>query len=175
MKKITTKPSFLGDPPRYVPAGTPVDVDEAKLSGNEKNLVDADGIEAKPVVAVAPIGPSGPRPTQPQQIPPDAVQTAGGTYATPQAKLIGAGHPDAEALMDEGDDTEGKLREKLAQARGGVDNTINDGSVDELKGKFGGMTDAQLQQLRQVEVNEPKPRSSLLSAVDAELEKRKGS
>lgn len=171
MKKMTTKDSFLGNPPRFVPAGSLVDVEN--VSGKEKNLADVPGgVESKPVVAIAPITVTGPHPTQPQQIPPGTAQTAGGGYETTSAKLVGAGHPDAEDLMGEGD-TEEELKAALAEGSNGDAKASNEGTVNEIVAKFGGMTDEQLDQLKKAEANESKPRKSLISAVDDELEKRK--
>lgn len=175
---ITTRRSFING--SLAPKGTIVEVADGMKVG--KNLRPVEGTDLnKPVVAMAPIAPTGPRPTQPQQIPHDAVQTAAGTYVQPDAKLVGAGH---SSLMDDDgniDETQtGATQEEFRELMG--DGEANkpvdaysdelDGTVDEIAETLGGKTDDELEALRTAEVN-GKSRKGVLNAIKAEQEGRK--
>lgn len=72
----------------FVPAGQYGSFDVERLNGKEKHLVDPNQVPPTAVVEIAPIGPTGPNPTHPQQIPADAVQTPGGGYAIAGKTLV---------------------------------------------------------------------------------------
>src|SRR4051812_47057427 len=96
--------------------------DEAKLNGKEPHLFDPG--EYKPVmVEQSAIAPSGPNPTMPQHIPPDAIQGPGGDYVKPGgAVLVAERTMDADARLadrlKEGDPSEGDLIEELRRMEG---------------------------------------------------------
>lgn len=87
VEKVTTRDTFTQSG-ELVPAGTRITVDEAKLGDAARpearaeddfsNLVDpGEGAEVV-IAAVAPIAPTGPNPTVPQQLAPGTRQTAAG-------------------------------------------------------------------------------------------------
>lgn len=94
--------------------------DTESLSGKEPHLHAVPSLD-QPVVQIAPIAPTGPNPTVPQQIPPDAFQLPGGGYAKPGATFTAERTLDADQRLlglTEADDTaEGDMAEELAKLR----------------------------------------------------------
>ncbi len=95
-KKLTTAPTFYQGV--LHPAGTMLDIDDEAgdfvFSGkdaNTPNLTDAKNFEAPAYVEVAPIAPSGPNPTAPQQVPPGTMQTASGFVSSDGSRLVPEG------------------------------------------------------------------------------------
>lgn len=86
---VTTENSFIDGV--FYPTGSPVRTDLSKFEKSEDedapksktgNLVPAGKVEQAAPVVIAPIAPTGPNPTKPQQLPADAVQQ-GETYVIP--------------------------------------------------------------------------------------------
>lgn len=197
---LVTERSFINGV--LVPEGHIATVDETQLNGKETNLAELpDGYDRQAIVQIAAIAPTGPNPTAPQQIPPDATQTGFGTYAKPGATLVAEITKPLEIraadLMDQDDDAEGaftehlakvtaenaELKRQLAAAQGGDgsqpvatvnndDDALVEGTVAEIAGTLGTKTDEQLEELRAAEVDREKPRATLLKAIKAEQETR---
>lgn len=95
--------------------------DAERLNGKEP-LADVNDLPPVAVVEMSPLGPTGPNPVAPQQIPPDARQTVAGGYVAPGRELVGeVTKPQDERLaqiFDTADSTaEGDLAEQLAEAQ----------------------------------------------------------
>lgn len=90
--------------------------DENRLTGKEPHIF-AVGDTAPVFVEQSAIAPTGPNPTVPQQIPPDAVQGPGGAYVRPGVVLVAERTMDADQRLadrlKEGDTSEGDLRDEL--------------------------------------------------------------
>jgi hypothetical protein len=190
VQKLVTEDSFVNG--TLVRAGHLATFDEEQLTGKEKHIKDVDGFEPA-IVQVAPIGPTGPNPKLPQQIPPDAIQSASGEYQLPGKTLVAEVTRPQEERIDQaglGDDNaEAKVTDTLAdlmsdnatgEAGGGkgstsgnADDALVDGTVSEVTANLGGQTDEQLAKMKAAENDREKPRTGVISAIDAELEKRK--
>jgi hypothetical protein len=150
---------------------------EAKKDKPSKHLKELEGYSA-PVVEMAAVGPTGPNPTAPQQIPPDGYQGAGGTYMQPGKVLVGEvtiSEEERKAAISSPED-EAKATEKLKDALledGNVDNNLVEGKADEIIASLGGRTDDELSTIRQQEVDNERPRKTVIKAIDAELASRK--
>lgn len=108
----------------YVPAGHIGTFEEELLNGKEEHLIDPAELPPPAIVQVAPLGPTGPNPTAPQQIPPDAVQLPGGGYGLPGKRLVGEVTQAAEVrLADILDSDEAAVSEALSDA--GVDQSLD--------------------------------------------------
>lgn len=195
VQKLVTQDSFDASGV-LVPAGHIGLFDEERLNGNEAHLKDVGDFEIA-TIEMAAIGPSGPNPTAPQQIPPGAVQTAAGEYALPGKRLVGEVTRRQEERIDQaglGDDkAEGKVSDQLAEIMGGdaalatgsipatvaanpaatADTALVDGTIPEVTADLGGKTDDQLAAMRAAETDREKPRAGVLKAIDAELEARR--
>lgn len=117
VQMLTTKDSFIDG--RFVPSGFPVMVEEDDLSGKEKNLIPPGDLPPAGIVQQAAVGPTGPNPKEPQQIPPDAVQTVEG-HVVPGAILRAettstAAQAEAEQLLDDSADAQTAIHERLAE------------------------------------------------------------
>lgn len=175
--KITTIDRWDGT--RLVPRGQPVQfADNIDLSGDH-NLVDIPSDFTPAVVEVAAIGPTGPNPTQPQQLPHDAVQTTDG-YAIPGARLVGEVTLPQETRIDAAGIGDGNTAQAdvaaLMDTAGNSDNgddALVAGTVSEVTADLGGKTDEELTSLRAAEIDREKPRKGVISAIDAELDSRK--
>lgn len=148
-------------------------------NADEKHLHPVDGLVI-PVVEIAAIAPTGPNPTQPQQIPPDARQTPGGGYEQPGKVLVGEVTRPAEertALISTPEE-EAAATEKLAdvllsdEETPQVDNSLVSGTVPEVTADLGAKSDVELAEMRAQEVDNEKPRKGVISAIDAELKAR---
>lgn len=151
--------------------------EEAKEKPSE-HLKTVDDFEV-PVVEMAAVGPTGPNPKNPQQIPPDGGQGAGGGYIMPGKVLVGEvtkgqeerlapiTEPEVEAEADE------RLKEALLSGDANIDNTLVEGTVADVTADLGGKTDDELASIRAQEVDREKPRKGVISAIDAELASRK--
>lgn len=112
-QKVTTDLTFANGV--LVPAGTIINVDTAAhgiTDDNSPNLADVGEALVNVPVAVAPIGPTGPNPTMPQQIPPGAFQTSAG-YAVPGGALLvaeGSGAAANAGTIDDQGDGETPMR-----------------------------------------------------------------
>lgn len=178
-KMVVLEQSFVNDTLAH--PGQIVYVDEKNLNGDEKNLADAEGFPAPATVEIAAIAPTGPNPTMPQQLPPDALQTAAGTYVQPGAELVAeitapgevrsAGRTEADSTAQE------DIANLMSEARGPADNQNNDdalvaGTVADVTANLGAKTDEELTALRAAEVDREKPRKGVISAIDAEVAAR---
>lgn len=197
--KLVTEDSFdaVG---KLVPAGQIGTFDAETLSGKEPHLHDVPS-EPQPVVEISAIAPTGPNPTVPQQLPPDAVQLPGGGYGRTGAVLTAERTlPEEErraGLTDPGDDAEGKYLEKLQEAEaetarlkaeiarlqngaeqpsskpeGNADDDLVAGNVADIVADLGGKTDEELEALRAAEMDREKPRKGVLSGIKDEQAKR---
>ena len=151
--------------------------DTARLSGNEKHLVDVGKNHAPDIIQMAPIGPTGPNPTAPSQIPPDARQTAGGAYTQPGAVLVGEVTTGADvrlAAVENDGSGQAEIAQLMAEHRGEDTDVATNGTVAEITADLGGRTDAELAAIRAIEVGRDSPRKGVLSAIDAETASRAG-
>lgn len=117
---LVTEPSFLRGAYRY--AGETIQLEDNEVKGDETNLKEMNGdVPVMPAVQIAPLSPTGPNPTQPQQIPPDARQTMAGYVIPGEARLVGEVTQTEELrtadLIDEDDTSQGDLVEQLRLAR----------------------------------------------------------
>ena len=104
-QKVLTEPTFING--SLLPAGSIVSVNMDEFvdeDGNPapdkslKNLADVGEAPVLVPVEVAAIGPTGPRPTAPQQKPPGTLETAAG-FTNGGSILIAEGHPDAQEMI----------------------------------------------------------------------------
>ena len=115
VQKVTTDLSFIDGV--LVPAGTLVNIDPSLVS--DRNLADPGNALVNVAVAVAPIAPTGPNPTMPQQVPPGVFQTPAG-YVTPGGAMLVAQGSEAAAevartgqqIDDSGDGEDGPRRQR---------------------------------------------------------------
>ena len=195
VQKLVTEDSFVNGV--FVPAGQIASYDEAELSGKEAHIHDPSGLPLA-VVEMAPIAPTGPNPTAPQQIAPDTIQGAGGAYLKPGGTVVAqATRPQEERLAgrtEEGDNAEGdvvealrkaneetaRLRAELASQAAGREPaaTTNDddelvsGTVADITGSLGEKSDEEIEAIRAAELDRQKPRAGVLNAIKAELAAR---
>lgn len=175
VQKLVTEDSYDATN-TLIPAGHVGSFDTARLTGNERHLQDVGDFQAA-YVQIAAIGPTGPNPTQPQQIPFDAIQGAGGTYQVPGKILTAERTLNADQrLAGLGLDDEGReqaVTERLAAAADNATSTgaSADGTVAEVTTNLGGKTDAELDALRTAEAAGGN-RKGVLSAIEAERAKR---
>jgi hypothetical protein len=177
----------------YHPRGSVISLDDAKVKEGQRNLIAIEGgIADPPAIQIAPVAPTGPNPTAPQQIPPDATQTIRG-YEQPGARLVGEVTLPAEErleaaqLLDDGDTTQQELVEKLPrpesraavaqrEARGqsgqNDDDALVAGNADEVTADLDQKSDAELEQLRAAESDRERPRKGVISAIDKEVARR---
>ena len=197
VKKFVTEASFDANGV-LIPAGHVGTFDAERLNGKEEHLLDADEMPPTAVVEIAPIAPTGPNPTTPQQLPANAVQGPGGEYVTPGKRLVSEVTRPAEERIDQrglgSENNEAEVDEALkeimgsaataaapATANAGQTSTENNdddlvaGTVGEVTADLGTKTDEQLTQMRAAEVDREKPRKGVLDAIDEELEARKAS
>lgn len=197
VRKLVTEDSFDATGV-LIPAGHFGTFDTERLRGDEKHLFDADDLPPA-MVEIAAIGPTGPNPKMPQQLPPDARQGPGGSYVTPGKVLVGeVTNPQEERIEDAGlrdPDAEKEVTDKLtdimgndALTAGGVagaattlpagatlnndDDALVDGTVERVVANLGAKTDDELAALKAAENDREKPRKGVLSAVDAEIASR---
>lgn len=176
-----------------VPAGQIGMFDPDKLvneAGKEAAHLHDVGDFVPAVVEIAPIAPTGPNPTQPQQIPPGAVQGPGGEYMIPGKQLVGeVTHPKEERIDDRGlrdADREDAVNAKLEEIMGTTvatdtltnastqtaGETLTDGTVDQVTADLGTKTDDQLNAILTAE-KAGKNRTGVVGPVQAELDSRK--
>lgn len=183
VRKFVTEDTF-DETATLVRAGHIGTFDEDKLSGKEKHLTDVEDFQPA-IVQIAPIGPTGPNPRLPQQIPPDAIQGPTGTYQQPGKVLVAeVTKPGEERAADAGTDNPGHEAEvttKLSDVMdtggagttmGNADDALVEGTVADVTADLGGKTDEQLQAMRAAEIDREKPRKGVITAIDAELEGR---
>jgi len=189
VQKLVTQDSFDATN-TLIPAGHVGAFDPARLSGNEAHLNDV-GDFTPVAIQMSAIGPTGPNPTAPQQIPFDAVQGPGGNYLQPGKILVAERTLNADQRLAGLDDpnAENKVSEQLADLgltdKGGnplAASTISgsaaaapvsaDGTVADVTKDLGSKSDAELSSLRASEVD-GKNRIGVLSAIDAETAARK--
>lgn len=183
VQRLVTEDSFDAQGV-LVPAGHIGTFDTERLNGDEKHLHDASEIEIA-TVEMAAIGPSGPNPRIPQQIPPGAVQDGAGNYTVPGKVLVGEVTDPAETRIDDAGlrdpDKEAETSEKLAEIMGrpptatlnNEDDALVAGTVKEVTANLGAKTDDELTTLRAAEQDREKPRAGVLTAIDEELDARK--
>ncbi len=174
MRKLTTAPSFT-EQGVLVPAGTLIEVENFVPADKEGKNDDANfqdvpsNYAPPPPVVVAAIGPTGPQPTQPQVIPPGAMQTLGGYSDAQGNRLIAEGSAEAIQVEEGGPSTNatgntGGASEKPAEP-GPLDQSVAD-----LTKHLDGMSNVDdVQALRDQEVA-GKSRKGALDAIDARLE-----
>jgi hypothetical protein len=187
---------------KYVPEGHLGTFDDEKITDTDKHLVDPGELPGDtPMVQIAAIAPTGPNPTVPQQLPPDAVQAPGGGYVVPGKQLVGEvtrrqeeridqaglGNPEIEAEVSE---ALRKIAEKhgISMATLGLGATApvapadailennNDalvnGTVPQVTADLGTKTDDQLNAMLAAEKDREKPRAGVTNAIQAELDAR---
>lgn len=199
VQKLVTQDSFDANGV-LVPAGHIGMFDEDRLNGDEKHLHDASELPEEAAVEIAALGPTGPNPKLPQQIPAGAVQGPGGTYLLPGKRLVGeVTDPHETRIEDAGlrqPDLEDNVNESLSDIMGGdaglatgsvpatvdttagategnADDALVAGTVKEVTTDLGGKTDEELAAIRAAESDREQPRAGVLKAVDAELESRR--
>lgn len=115
VQKMVTERSFDARG-ALIPEGQIGTFDVDRLNGKEPHIHDVGDIAIVQVEQSA-ISPSGPNPTVPQQIPPDAVQGPGGGYFRPGVQLVAERTLDADARLagrlQDGDTSEGDLVAEL--------------------------------------------------------------
>ena len=127
VRKVTTDLTF-GQGGVLIPPGSVIDIDVTKgtfTDENTPNLADPGSAVVNVPVAVAPIAPTGPNPTMPQQVPPGSFQTTAG-YVVPGGALLVAEGSAAAAeaaangtMADQnGVEEEGPVRRQPAEATG---------------------------------------------------------
>lgn len=133
IKKMVTGalPSFIGG--ALVPPNTPVSVDDDQIDldttltdENGKTLKGKKDIGLQPMskdieqlqtpVAIAAIGPTGPAPTAPQQLPPGALQTHDGYTNAEGTPLVAEGSAAAIEVEEGGESTRASRRKKSDDA-----------------------------------------------------------
>ena len=175
VQKLVSKDSFVNG--RLVPAGHLASYDEAQLSGKERHIKDV-GDFSPAMVQIAPIAPTGPNPTVPQQLPPDAVQMPGGGYAQPGKMLVAevtVPGEERKAQVEGGKEADvTKALEKAMKPVGGQndDDELVAGTVADVTATLGEKTDDELEALRAAELDREKPRKGVTDAIKAELDKR---
>lgn len=189
VSKLVSEDSFDATN-KLVRAGHVGAFDTDLLNGKEKHLHDIDGDKPTPSVQIAPITVTGPNPTAPQQIPPDAIQDGSGQYAIPGKRLVGEVtkseeqrftpelDPEAEAERSEElsqilDDTSGAGEGGRGTTTGNGDDALVDGTVKEVTADLGSKTDEQLAALAKAENDREQPRKGVITAIEAEQESRK--
>ncbi len=106
----------------HYPRGSIVPLEESDVSDSDTHVtaLPSDYTDP-PAVQMAAVAPTGPNPTAPQQVPPDAVQTIRG-HEIPGARLVGEVTAPAEeridgaGLLDDEDESQGELVEALEEA-----------------------------------------------------------
>jgi hypothetical protein len=188
---LVNNPTFVRG--AYHPRGSVVSIDDSLVKEGQRNLIAIEGdIVDPPAIQISPVAPTGPNPTAPQQIPPDATQTIRG-YEQPGARLVGEVTLPAEErleaaqLLDDGDTTQQELVEKLPrpesraavaqrEARGqsgqNDDDALVAGNADEVTADLDQKSDAELEQLRAAESDRERPRKGVISAIDKEVARR---
>lgn len=128
---------------RFVAAGQTASADEVDWEEGTPGFIEApSGVDGNAVVEVAAIAPTGPNPTNPQQIAPDVVQTSAG-YVQAGATLVGeVTQPEKQRIkvrgIDKDDDTQAKVTQALADAPSGTPATGVDPLDHDGDGKKGG-------------------------------------
>ena len=158
----------------FVPRGTLVSSDEVDyVEGTSTNLIPAPaGIASGAVVQVSAIAPTGPNPTNPQQIAPGVVQTSGG-YVESGATLIGeVTVSDKQRVVivgDPEDNTQAIVAQALADhdALGGnTGNEGTEGTVADFAARADAADAAELDRLEAAENDREVPRKGALAAID---------
>jgi hypothetical protein len=187
---------------RYVPRGMTVSSDEVDFDPKTSdNLTEApEGAAEGVVIEMSAIAPTGPNPKNPQQIAPGTVQTTDG-YVDRGARLVGevtlpekqrievvgidpesTVQDDVSAALEEADaDAAEKERARRAEAGSGSttarvendDDALVDGKVADVTARISSdMADADLDRLEAAENDREKPRTGVLSAIEAERTRR---
>lgn len=94
-KKVFDQAGVLRSPGEQVVFEKSPKKEQAKREPRDRGVTSGSPLD-RPVVEVAAIGPTGPAPVEPQQLPPGSTQTLSG--------YVG---PDGEKLVAEGADTKG--------------------------------------------------------------------
>jgi hypothetical protein len=195
VQKVTTEPTFTQDGV-LVPAGTPIFIDTSKITltaENSTNLADVGSAPINVPVAVAPIAPTGPFPTIPQQVPPGSFQTNAGYADNAGSMLVAAGSvaaPLGDTERDEllrlraqvaemstgsmatatGDEFMPKRGAALATPAGTFDaNSLIEGNVPDVTERLGSLTRDQLVQVQAAEDDREVPRVGVKNAIDARI------
>lgn len=176
---LTTKGTFVNG--TYVPRGFIAHVDPKKVKEGQTNLVPAGDLGPLDVVEMSALGPTGPNPTMPQQVPPDAVQTIEG-HVVPGARLVGeVTRPAEERLAEITEPTVQKgtqelVRDKLAgvepDKKAEAASLLDDNDDDDLvAGNSRAVIDSidentDLDALEAAEKDREVPRKGVLAAID---------
>jgi hypothetical protein len=186
---------------RYVPRGMTVSSDEVDFDPKTSdNLTEApEGAAEGVVIEMSAIAPTGPNPKNPQQIAPGTVQTTDG-YVDRGARLVGevtlpekqrievvgidpesTVQDDVSAALEEAD-AEAAEKERARRAEAGTasnarvendDDALVDGTVADVTARISSdMADADLDRLEAAENDREKPRTGVLSAIEAERTRR---
>ncbi len=165
---------------RYLTRGQAISRDAVMDDDGEvgDNYIEApSGFNENAVVEVSAIAPTGPNPQNPQQIAPDTVQTEAG-YVQNGARLVGeVTLPEKQRIeivgIDKDDDTQAKVTQALEDAGDrNLSNEGTEGTVADVKGRIADADDAELDRLYTAEQDREAPRKGVLSAIDAERERR---
>lgn len=151
---------------RLVPVGTPITLDTSKIElkeatkdhpGNMPNLAPMGSAIINVATPVAPIAPTGPYPTMPQQVPPGAFQTPAGYVVPGGALLVGEGSQAAidaangPSIADQRDamEEEAPVRRQAAEATGDANTAaISNGPAAAFPTVLGGDDAAELSRYR---------------------------
>ena len=146
VQKVTTDLSFVDGV--LVPAGTLVTIPASIKPG--ANLADVGQTPMAIPVAVAAIGPTGPNPTMPQQVPPGVFQGVGGYTAPGGALLVAEGSEAARLVAEQGltiADDDMPIRHG-AEATGDATTAATGGGLGALSGGLSDDERKELEQLR---------------------------
>lgn len=174
VQKVTTDLTF-GQNGVLLPPGSIINIDVTKGDFNDKNtpnLADVGDAVVNVPVAVAPIAPTGPNPTMPQQVPPGVFQTIGDVEEEGPVR-----RQPSEAT---GDATTGPAPvengQNSGQTGGEGDVTFRpddviDGTVPEVAKRLEGLSREQLLAVKDAEQDREQPRVGVTSAIDALITK----
>jgi hypothetical protein len=140
----------------------------------EDHLIPIADLEV-PRMAIAAVGPTGPNPRVPQQIPPDAFQLPDG-YGQPLSRLV----PETVIVPEQPEEPppitlSATPPEEAAAQIEALQEAIKAKAEEVAKEKdeepdLSGKSDKELKALRDKEVNKSKPRRNVIRAIDAALE-----
>lgn len=161
VQKVTTDLTF-GQNGVLVPPGTVINIDVTKGDFNDSNtpnLADVGSAVVNVPVAVAPIAPTGPNPTMPQQVGPGVFQTTAGYVAPGGALFVAEGSEAAREVAAVGQtigdvEEEGPVRRQAAEGTGDATTSVisRQPAVVPLGSEPGKLDDAEhreLEELRQ--------------------------
>ena len=147
-----------------------------ELATTEDHLIPIADLEV-PRMAIAAVGPTGPNPKVPQQIPPDAFQLPDG-YGQPLSRLV----PETVIVPEQPEEPPVVLAatppEEAAKQIEALQDAIKAKAEEVAKADaeepdLSDKSDKELEALRNKEINKSKPRRNVLRAIDAALDRPK--